>query len=223
MGSILDNHAVLSSFPAPAKTALESLKSVVDTARDSMSVKRLNEMTSKFHTLRGAARDRKCLENGYLPLDEAKRRCLGCGHSGCVDEPNSNKAVYRNNIIKLAEHERKKQEDNAIWDAGGTVYNADGTVLKKNRQRPYRADIMVQECHCEQAGCTTKNGVVSIAECPIQCIDPSTRIRYGFDDDSNCMCPNCGCPCRMAWDVSACQNYIFTFNHNILPTLSPLY
>ena len=79
LSSIIDNHAVLLSFPAPAnaKTAIGSLKNVVGTAYDLMYVNRLNEMTSKFHNLHGTARERKVLQKGYLLLDEAKQRCLG--------------------------------------------------------------------------------------------------------------------------------------------------
>ena len=77
-----------------------------------------------------------------------------------------------------------------------------GSLLTKNRQYPFKTEISGQDCHCEQCGCTLKNGPVPLAECTINCINVSTGRRYGSDEHGNYLCPICGCVYRLLWDVS---------------------
>lgn len=198
---ILSNINILDSFENQVKKVLQDLKISLIEARNYARTKRHNTFFSKFIQLKGADRDRKFLQKGRLPEDEAKRTCLGCGHCA-VDEPDSNDKAISNNAAGLLLHEQKKAEDEAAWANGQAVRNSKGEVMKKGRSRPFKMEVVRQECHCEQFGCTSRTGEVPSSECPLMCIDEATGERYGFDENGNCLCPICNCTCRLAWDVS---------------------
>lgn len=214
LSPLLDNPNAIQSFTDALKNHINTLKLAVGTARSAARTKRSNEYAKKFFTLKGEQRDRKFCQNGSLPQDEAKRFCLGCNHEGTVDEPDTNKGVIEDNIAKQRTAEEQAEADDAVWQAGGAVTTAKGKTLTKGRRRPApKLGVAWQECHCEQFGCTSKNGDVPPAECPIRCIDPATGARYVDNEWGSCTCPICVCTCRQAWDVSAlfsscaCMNF----------------
>ena len=82
------------------------------------------------------------------------------------------------------------------------MFDTRGAIMTKGRSRPFKSGVTRQDCHCNEMECTTKNGIVPIADCRLQCIDTLTGIRYGLDEHDNCLCPICGCLCNLSWDVS---------------------
>ena len=181
---------------------LISLRTGYDRAKGNVEESKLNVLTKKMVKLVGPSRDRKFLENGTLPEDNAHKECVCCGHKNCVDEPISNQRVVEANQRKRANHEAQAARDQIEWDAGRPVLNNNGTVLQIGRARPFpKLDLLSQECHCEQQNCLTKTGEVSEKDCIIKCINPETKMRYEFVN-GECQCPHCMCKCRKAWSVS---------------------
>ena len=57
--------------------------------------------------------NRKYLEDGYVPIDEAYQVCLGCAH-WFVDEPNTNKTLQEKYLRDMREFEEKKKQQRAL-------------------------------------------------------------------------------------------------------------
>ena len=206
---ILNNTATMESFDNQIQIPLRKLMAVTENARANAATKLANEFSKKFIKLKGADVDRKFLENGKVPTDEAKSKCLGCGHHEAVDEPTSNEIALSRNLINLKNHAAQVLKDQADWDNGLVVRNSHGKEMTRGRQRPFKSDIVRQDCHCNQSGCNSKIGLVPISDCPKRCIDVTTGHRYGFDTSGNCQCPICGCDCQLSWDVSCITLSIF--------------
>ena len=198
------------SVPTVAlKKSLKTIDDIYKNARAAAATDLQALFSSQFITLRGPDRDRKYLQNGYLPSIPALRRCLCCGHDN-GDEPNENIARIQRNNQKKAAHNAQIESDKAAWASGQEVRNARNEVMTEGRKRPdpkYETIIIV--CHCEEFSCTTGDGPVPTDQCPIRCIDPSTGNRYSMDINGSCTCPICLCECSVAFTVSHAVAYAY--------------
>lgn len=190
-----------------ARKPLEELHRLLQTAEQNASQELEKNCSSKFFKLSGAKLSRKFLQNGYLPVHEAKRKCISCHHVGSIDEPNTNITAHTNNATKEVGYERQAIRDQEAWERGDNVLNNKGETMAKNRARPRPTmEVLTQECHCAQQHCTTNEGDVPTNQCIMKCIDPATGSRYGFNERNFCLCPMCLCRCRVAYDVSLLVN-----------------
>lgn len=143
--------------------------------------------------------DRPFLKDGYLPVfDWANRCCAKCGQNA-VDEPNTNKGIVQKREQKMKSWRDKVARYKECKKNGVPFVLSTGNVLKsKPRQEP-TLDEAYYLCHCLQIGCNNSTGKVLVEACPIQCIDPLTKERYGIDEDGNCLCPLDNCSCSSSY------------------------
>ena len=166
------------------------------------------QFSSQFVSLKGADKDRKYLENGYLPNIASNRLCISCSTNDVqhayVDEPNSNRDALARNLTAQSQYDAQRAIDETTWANGGIVTNSNGGIIQHGRKRPQpKLQMVVLQCHCAQFGCTTSEGEVPKRHCPIQCIDNKTGQRYKFDDiTGKCLCPICSCDCHACYTVS---------------------
>ena len=143
----------------------------------------LNFHPNSSLSTKGPKRDRKYLQNCYLPSIPALRRCLCCDHDNS-DEPNENRARMQRNEQKKASHNAQILSDNAAWASGQEVRNARNEVMTEGCKPPDpKYEVIIIQCHCEEFSCVTgdSDGPVPTDQCPIQCIDSSTENLYSMD------------------------------------------
>jgi len=186
----------------PEEEAKKVLDKIVQMYVDARSAARLvkgSKARAAEVKISDLEKDRKFCQNGSVPVQEEHQYCINCDHKS-VDEPDTNKANYeagRQEEKRVAE-ERKKL--NAAKAKGRAYHDPKtGRVLTKIVKRKY--DLCIFVCHCHQMGCKSKTGPVSITDCSIMCIDPSTGQRYPFDL-RGCTCPVCNCKCDKTYRVS---------------------
>jgi hypothetical protein len=141
-------------------------------------------------TIVGIERNRKFLENGFLPDDEAHRQCPSCLHT-YVDIPEHCLGVVQRNMDAAAEFDRKKRDAEAA--------NAKDPASKVGMPRKLAMEESYKVCHCNQFNCWGQpDGRGNL--CPIKCKDKSGK-PYGFDASRTCLCPICNCQCSFATKV----------------------
>ena len=119
-------------------------------------------------------RDRKFLENGYLPINLKMRKCLHCGLP-TVNELNSNRIMAVANRDKHARHQQQLASDQATEAAGSAVLNNREEHMQPGRkQNKPRYNPLIMNCHAGQCSCTTNEGPMPASDCPIGCIDEAT-------------------------------------------------
>ena len=96
------NHAGLGFLQ---EKAINTIHIYYDQAKHDASYEIQSKSTSQCLTVKEPERDRKFLEDGYLPTDPAMRDCLFCGCQGTVDEPNTNLQAVQNNILIHRRHQ----------------------------------------------------------------------------------------------------------------------
>ena len=111
----------------PVNMAIKSIVSTVNQARSAAQQAKQQDEQSKLVTLNAQERDRRFLQDGYVPQDEANRFCAICSHSA-VDEPNTNKAVLQ---LNLNTHETVGGGSRGIRG----LSMREQTVRQKKRQR----------------------------------------------------------------------------------------
>ena len=90
--------------------------------QNKMLLKSLKKCSSKFFNLRGAKLSRKFLQNGCLPVHEAKRKCIACLYVESINKPNTNIAPHNNNARKEVVFECQFIQDQEIWARGDNVF-----------------------------------------------------------------------------------------------------
>jgi hypothetical protein len=74
-------------------------------AEDTIKQKKVDSLQNQILKLGLVQKNRKFLERGAIPTDEAHRICPFCNHSN-VDEPSSNVALLEKNLVALSEYNR---------------------------------------------------------------------------------------------------------------------
>lgn len=150
-----------------------------------------------FVKLSGSAKTRPYLVNAMLPEDEKYRYCVMCGHHS-VDFPFSNFEKMEANEVS----ERDFLELSARYDEnkGKGRDTIDPVTNKVMKQRPVLKLLKILNCcHCHHFLCGKLGG------CPIKCIDPATKKKYGKDEHGICQCPFCLCKCDACYTVSTIE------------------
>ena len=188
---------------------MEPVFTLYENASHTVSTALQAKFSSQFPKVTGPEVDRRYLEDGYIPPaavrpDGTVDPCFCCGH--CFwDEPNENKAKVTRNLDKRARHESKVANDAALVAAGGVPLTEKGKPMQEGRKRNDPTyELLLRHCHCWQFLCMSMCGPVPSSECPTNCIDKSTGLRYGFDPVSGeCLCPICQCDsCPRFYTVS---------------------
>jgi hypothetical protein len=74
-------------------------------AEATVKQKKEDSLQNQIIKLSQVQKNRKFLEDGSIPVDEAHRTCPFCKHSN-VDEPSSNVALLEKNLVALSEYNR---------------------------------------------------------------------------------------------------------------------
>jgi hypothetical protein len=97
----------------PIKTTLvdsmdylrNEIKNMRKEAHDTVKQKKQDSMHNQLIKLNLAEKNRKFMEDGFIPTDESHRTCPFCRHSN-LDEPDSNGSLLDSNLLGLAKHNR---------------------------------------------------------------------------------------------------------------------
>ena len=202
------NHTGLLASLKPVVAAVDTL---YNQAQHVAATELESEFSSQVLTLSGPDASRRYLVDGYRPTIPGVEICMICG-DGYIDEPNSNRVKAQRNQTKQAQYQSEAAADEAAWSRGEVVRNNKGEVMKEGRKRPEpKYKQLLLQCYCDEFGCTTGEGDVPTDQCPIKCIDPQTGKRYELDQNHNCLCPLCRCPCKAAYTVSIDRSHYFYY------------
>jgi hypothetical protein len=132
-------------------------------------------------SLKGPEKNRKFLQLGRLPDDEAFQCCLFCTHQS-IDYPDSNDRIMQENDAAMQKHEAAKLE----WE----TQKARKVPVGRAPPIPKMLPVYLQ-CHCWQFNCLRGGS----GTCP----DCKNNEENGFCDGG---CAKCSCPCAAAYLVS---------------------
>ena len=141
------------------QASYDKLNDMVNCAIHLSREEHYQKMDDQIISLTWQQRQRRFLQDGYLPSTQENRCCIVSNHES-VDEPNYNKEVGKE-LLK-AETEYQAEKAKAKKEGKSTK------VTKKKVKEPYR------QCHCSQFTCTSPTSDFG-SSCPILCLDPSTN------------------------------------------------
>jgi hypothetical protein len=193
--AIIDIHAALKSLmeamPRPCCTTTKLFEQLDEAIMMAVSYF-LSDMQSKqlscFPSLTPAQCNRKYLQDGFLPSDEAHQLWIGCNHA-FVDEPNTNKGLEAKYAKELAEFNRKKEE--------AKQNDSNKCIAAPEMSMPYR------QHHCLQIYCVNVQSAIGNS-CPIK-YKKDDGTFWGIKDNGSCACPICLCKCNLAFGYNTGQ------------------
>ena len=188
-----------SRLPRKLTSGLESVMKIMGKVEEaclidnSCDVNMNKNKKLKSQVLSGEEKKRKFLEGNGIKPPIGFENCAMCGHC-YVDQPPTNKANQDENKKAYTQHERlcKQWDDYKYGKRLLPPINEKGKQFTKRPAAPKSLHDIIR-CHCIEFSFSHYE---LHSNCPINCIDNQTNLKYGQGQ-----CPICNCSCMFACRV----------------------